>query len=218
MGVIGDFTIQAESFALQHALAENPEMVVTADRVASHSTEQVLPFLWASGGDFDAFREAMADDPTVQRTTVTERAGDSVLYKVIWGREVVELINKMVNMHAAIVEAEARKDTWRLKLRFTEEGQVTSFQEHFSETGHTFEVHRLYRPTAPRQREYGLTPEQRDTLVAALREGYFEVPRAASANDLADALEISANAVSQRLRRGSANLIGNTLTITDEEE
>lgn len=218
MGVIGDFTVPAESFALQQALAANPDMIVTADRIVSHSTEQVLPFLWASGGDFDAFREAMENDPSVQRTTVTEDTGDSVLYKVIWGREVVELINKMVNMHAAILEAEARADTWRLKLRFTEEGQVKSFQEHFTDTGHSFEVHRLYRPTAPRQRQYGLTPEQHDTLVAALRAGYFEVPRAASANDLADAMGISANAVSQRLRRGSANLVENTLTITDEEE
>ncbi|WP_227375723.1 helix-turn-helix domain-containing protein [Haladaptatus halobius] len=218
MAVIGDFTVPAESFALDTALADAPDMIVRADRLASHSTEDVLPFLWASKGDFETFREALRNDSTVESATVAAERNESVLYKLKWNQSFIDLIDEMINQHAAIVEADARNGNWRLKLRFTKEGQVTLFQKHFADKGITFEVNRLYRPDAPRQREYDLTPEQRDTLVTALDEGYFEVPRDISIEELADEFGLSANAISQRIRRGSANLIRNTLTITANRE
>ncbi|WP_227355411.1 helix-turn-helix domain-containing protein [Haladaptatus salinisoli] len=218
MAVIGDFTVPAESFALDAALADAPDMIVRADRLASHSTEGVLPFLWATKGDFETFREALRNDSTVKSATVAAERSGSVLYQLKWNQNFVDLINEMIDQHAAIVEADARAGSWRLKLRFTEEGEVSSFQRHFSDTGVTFEVNQLYRPDAPRQREYDLTPEQRDTLVTALDKGYFEIPRDISIEELADEFGISANAISQRIRRGSANLVRNTLTITADRE
>lgn len=218
MAIIGDFTVSAGSFALDTALADAPDMIVRADRLASHSTEDVLPFLWASKGDFETFREGLRNDSTVESATVAAERSGSVLYKLQWSQIFVDLIDEMINQHAAIVEADARAGNWRLKLRFTKEGQVSSFQKHFSEKNLTFEVNQLYHPTAPRQREYDLTPEQRDTLVMALDKGYFKVPRDLSIEELADEFGISANAISQRIRRGSANLVRNTLTITANRE
>lgn len=217
MSVVTDFTVDAESFALSHTLSAEPDMVVEAERLASHSTEWVFPFHWISGGDFTAFDEAIADDPTVSDATIIEKADDSVLYQIEWSDAFTQLIIDIIDQHANILHAEARDEQWRLKLRFAKEHQVSSFQEYFAEAGREFTVNKIYHPTSSRQREYGLTAEQHDTLVTAFDKGYFTVPRDISMEELADALGISSNAVSQRLRRATANLIKHTLTIGTDE-
>lgn len=218
MSVIGDFTVPAESFALDHALTTAPEMTVEADRLASHSTLEVLPFLWVSGGDFERFKRVLEDDPSVEQVTIAEETASEILYRFEWDDGFCDLINEIVDHHAAIMEAKAHAGRWRLKLRFSEESEVSLFQQHFQETDRTFTVNQLYHPTGPRQREFGLTAEQYETLVAAAREGYFGVPRSTSVEKLGDDLGVSANSVSQRLRRGTEALVQNTLTSADDSE
>lgn len=52
-----------------------------------------------------------------------------------------------------------------------------------------------------------LTDKQRETLALALREGYYERPRETDLSNLADRLDISKSAVSQRLRTAEIKLI-----------
>lgn len=218
MSVVVDVTIRTESFTLQNALSAEPDITVEAERIASHSTEEVLPFLWASGGDVDAFQQAMEEDPTVTNVAAIEEGEGSALFLLEWHEEFTELITEMIDQHANILEARAKEDSWQLRLRFAEEGQVSGFREYFDERGHTFEVQKLFHPSTSRQREFGLTPEQYETLVTALREGYFTVPRTISIEELANELGISSNATSQRLRRATGNLVRNTLTIGTFEQ
>ena len=218
MAVVGDFTIPAEAFALERALSTDAEMTIEADHLASHSPKEVFPFLWATGGEFEPFRDALEDDPTVTEVSVAEETETEVLFRMEWSDEFCSLVHDVVDHHAAILDARAHGDRWNLRLRFAEEGMVSSFQEHFKKTGHTFTVNQLYRPTRARQREFGLTPEQHDALVTAVNAGYFSVPRATTAEDVSDSLGISANAFSQRIRRGSETLIRSALMLSDERE
>jgi predicted DNA binding protein len=216
MSVIGTFTVPADAFALGRALASDSTVTLEAERLATHNTDTVLPFLWATGGDLAAFRGALEADPTVERATIAEELDRSALYQIQWSEEFKMLIDDMIDHHATILEATADADGWRLKLRFVEEGHVSLFQKYFADNDRNFELRRLYHPKGPREREFDLTPEQRETLVVALREGYFDVPRGISIEELGERLGVSANAVSQRIRRASANLIRNALTIDSE--
>lgn len=218
MSVFGEFSIPASSFALDESLAEHESVVVEAERMATHSTMQVMPFLWGSGADADAFCGTLEADPTVEKADISEDTDDGVLYKMQWHQEFRDLIDAMVDHHGSLVEATGTAGTWHLKLRFAEEKHVTEFQDNFRKEGRNFEVERLYQPTAPRQREYNLTPEQHDALIAAYDAGYFDVPRKSSTADLAAELDISANAVSARLRRASANLVDNAIVIDEDRE
>lgn len=218
MSVIGDFTIPSGAFALEHALSAFPEVTVEGDRLASHSTREVFPFLWAAGGDLSGFQTSLKNDPTVNEVTVAEDTGNEALYRLRWEDDFCDLINEMIDHHAAILEAEAQNDQWRLKLRFAEERMVSDFRTHFREAGRDFAVHQLSHPSEPRQQEFGLTDEQQQALVTAVSEGYFQVPRATSMEDLGDILDLSSNAVSQRLRRGTDTIIRNALTIGGDTE
>lgn len=217
MSVIGDFTVPSEAFALEGALGTVPEMTVEADRLASHSPREVFPFLWATGGDVERFRESLEDDPTVTDVDIADESDDAVLYRLEWSEDFCDLVHDMVDHHAAITEARARDEQWHLRLRFADESMVSEFQTHFRESGRHFEVRHLSQSAEPRQRTHGLTAEQHDTLVAAVEGGYYRVPRTISAAELSDRLGVSANAVSQRLRRGTEALVRNALKVGEDE-
>ncbi len=51
-----------------------------------------------------------------------------------------------------------------------------------------------------------ITPIQRETLVYAVRVGYYRMPREASLSTIADQFDVSKSAVSQRLRKAEASL------------
>jgi predicted DNA binding protein len=68
-------------------------------------------------------------------------------------------------------------------------------------------IDRVYRPTGDELHPVELTDEQREALVLARREGYFDVPRGITLEELGTMLDISRQAVSNRLRRGTRHLV-----------
>lgn len=73
-------------------------------------------------------------------------------------------------------------------------------------------VRRLY-PLGPEDSDpvaarWDITPQQEAALRAAVDAGYFEVPREATASDVAADLDISKSAFLERLRRGQNRLFG----------
>jgi predicted DNA binding protein len=216
MSVIGEFTIPAESFVLEETLSAAPDLLIEVDRLASHGPHQVFPFLWMNRGDGEKFQQVLEADPAIRSVSIAEQTDTHVLYLVMWVQEFHDLIQQIVDHHAAIIQATARDNQWELQLRFAREEQVTEFQQYFREEGKPFTVRALARPTDSRQPKYGLTEEQYDAVVTAVRAGYFQVPRTTTAEAVGDTLDISANAVSQRLRRGVDTLVRDTLVMSDD--
>lgn len=216
MSIVAHFSVPADALALDRALSAVPEMRLEVERLATHSREWVMPFTWATGDDFEAFESALAEDPTVREWSVAENFDETRLYQIQWVETVAELVDEIVDQHGTILEASATGREWSLKVRFTDQSQVERFQSYFEERGVSFSVRRLTHPSTPRQAAFGLTDEQRETLVAAQKEGYYRIPREISVADLAEQFGISSNSISQRLRRGCDALIRSTL-IVDEE-
>ena len=61
-----------------------------------------------------------------------------------------------------------------------------------------------------------LTPRQREVLGAAVRNGYFEVPRECTLADLAEGLEVDKSTASGVLRRGEGRIVTWFLTGADD--
>ncbi|WP_224332994.1 helix-turn-helix domain-containing protein [Haloprofundus halobius] len=215
MGIVAEFSIPAESFAFSRAFDRLPDLVVEVDRLATHSREWVLPFLWMSteNGSAETVREAVDDDPTVEELTVVDEWESVALYNVHWSEAVQQLIDEIIDQHGIVLSATAHDRRWSLTLRFVNRSMLDDFQTYFDEHGQGFELERIHEMRGPKQREFGLTPPQRETLVAAFEMGYFTVPRETNITELADELGVSPNAVSQRLRRATASLVENALLV-----
>ncbi|MFP8951732.1 helix-turn-helix domain-containing protein [Natrialbaceae archaeon A-arb3/5] len=216
MSVIAEFTVPANAVALGETFEAVDDLTVEIERLATHSREWIMPFLWATNDDFDDVSSAFQSDPTIDEFELLDTESNIGYYNLHWSESVQKLIDKIVNQHGIIQEAEATDGVWFFKLKFVNRQALEGFQRYFHEQDFSFELQRLHDGTMPKEREYNLTPEQRETMVTALEMGYFSVPRETQISELAAELDISTNAVSQRLRRATANLTRNTLTISSE--
>ena len=61
-----------------------------------------------------------------------------------------------------------------------------------------------------------LSETERETLEAAVDEGYFESPRDATLGDLADRFDVSKPAVSKNLRRGQRKMLSRVADVMTE--
>lgn len=214
MSIITEFTIAADAFALKHTFEVVPDVSIEIERLATHSREWIMPFLWASDHDPDAVDQALREDPSIDALEEMGRNGGVQEFNVEWNEDTQELIDDIVDQRGIIQEAEAIGGTWHLKLKFVDREALKEFQTYFHDRGYAFELHRLYEGSPPKEREYDLTPHQREALVLAVENGYFSVPRDTTSEELANELGISTNAFSQRLRRATRNLARNTLTFS----
>ncbi|WP_293033076.1 helix-turn-helix domain-containing protein [Natronococcus sp.] len=213
MSVVAEFTIPTDAFALKHTFDTVPDATVEIERLATHSREWVMPFLWVTSNDLEAVERSLEADPDIQEVRTLDVAGDIGYFNVHWSEHLQRLIDEIVDQRGIVQEAEAKNGRWYLKLKFVDESVLEKFQAHFRGRDRTFELQRLYRGIEPKERRYDLTPEQREVLTTAREMGYFEVPRETQIEELAAELGISTNSVSQRLRRATDNLVGNTLTV-----
>ncbi|WP_225335558.1 helix-turn-helix domain-containing protein [Halomicrobium urmianum] len=216
MSVIGEFAVPASAVAMHRTLAAAPEMTVEIERVVAHEGGTLTPYFWIRGGDADAFEAAIREDPSVSDATRLDVHEGGTLYRAKWPPDVESVGHAYLQTGATILEATGRDDEWELRLRFDTHRDVAEFREYCADHGVAFDVERVYNPSAPKAGgQFGLTPKQREALVTALENGFYEVPQNATMDDVADAIGVSQQAVSKRLRRAHGNLVGNVLTVEE---
>ncbi|WP_331234026.1 helix-turn-helix domain-containing protein [Natronorarus salvus] len=206
MSVVAEFTVPAEALPGGDALVEMPDVRIEIERIVP-TQEAALPFFWVWGEQPERFMERAGMEPNVADVDLLERFDGGALFRAEWSPE-AELIEGIKRLNATIIEATGTSDHWRFEVRTQDPEAFTSFQEVFEQQGISVHLQRLYDlaelvegDTQP------VTPKQRETLLTAYREGYYDNPREISQAELGAHFGISNRAVSDRLRRGTRNLI-----------
>jgi predicted DNA binding protein len=109
-----------------------------------------------------------------------------------------------------LVRADWVDNRWVTKARFPDRSSLLTFREELVADGFDVAVEQIHEDDEG-MTQFGVTDPQREVLILALDRGYYTVPRDASLSDLADELDISSQAASERLRRGTQTLVDNTL-------
>lgn len=210
MTVVAEFTIPPESFPFGETLVEMPDIEIEVDQIVP-SGESALPFFWVRGCDPEAFMECAEGEPRVAGNRLLEKVGSTALFRAEWSLD-AGLITGLKELDVTIVESVGTADHWRFEVRTEDRDSFVEFQEVFEEQGIPIDLTRLYDLEELIEGTHrDLTPDQRETLLTAYREGYFDRPQGATQADLAEKFGISRRAVSERLRRGTRNLVGATL-------
>lgn len=212
MATIAEFSLPSDSFALAETLPEYPDVAVEADRMAAHVPDSTMPCIWATDTDVDGFSEAIAADRTVKEIMSTAKFDGERLYHLQWSDEIDQLVTGLIDHQGVILEASGRADQWLLRIRFMSREQFQHFKEYFEEHGPSFRLEQLFEAKHPRHTRGDVTPEQHEALKTAVEVEYFQIPRNGSIQDIADELEVSDQAVSERIRRGTENLVRDMLT------
>lgn len=105
-----------------------------------------------------------------------------------------------------VYSAEGVADKWRVVIRFSSPELLESCRRAAEKEGIDWVVRHVYQDGGYNPLDE-LTPIQRETVEKALELGYFEIPRGISMEELAAELDITPNAVSERLRRAERKLL-----------
>ena len=206
-------TIPAEEFALHETLLELPEVEIECERIVQGGEDVILPLLWVRQTDFDAFESVLERDSTVEKVERISEFDDEALYQMRWVDSVHLLLNFLMNGEATVLDAYGRNDRWHLRVLYPDREHFSRSYEFVEENGLTFDVESIRELEGEPAGRYGMTDGQYRALVLAFDRGYFEVPRKADLEDLAEELDVSHQALSERLRRGTGALVEDTLII-----
>ncbi len=215
MSIVADVTVRPTAFLLSHTLEERPDVELKVIREV-FSEEPISPFLWARSNEIDAFRQALAGDGSVGQAALVDAQGNgsdspnACLLRVDWNIARVALLKEVADHQGAVIRARYKgADVWQLSVMFPERAALAGLHDNGTVD---FELERVTgHHLAHRGPSFGLTAEQREALIVAHRAGYFEIPRERTLSEVAEDLDISANALSARLRRGFRTLVDRTL-------
>ena len=165
-------------------------------------------------GTPDCFEPELAEDETVVAWTRLASGADGALYRVRVGadRLAVRAYRHALQLDGCLLDARVDATGWHVRLLFPDRAAVSSYTRRCEADGMDPTI-RAVRGTdgAHAPPTYDLTPTQAETLRAALESGYFDVPRRATLETLADGMGVSKQAVSERLRRGLDGLLSETV-------
>lgn len=218
-GTVVELTIPPDEFVLAETLEALPEAEIACERVVESGYESVLPLIWVRGVEREDLDAAFADDPSVERATLLTGADDRWLYQMRWDDTVEFVAGLTTDPRTTIVDFRGPGPEWSLRLLYASREELSdSIACH--ETGDvSFEVASIQQLGGESSRELvsragadaELTSKQATALQAAHEHGYFAVPRESCLTDLAADLDVSHQTLSERLRRGSRELIEDTI-------
>lgn len=215
MATIFEFEIPTNEFALEQTLMDCPETVIEIERVVADDPDRITPYVWARTDDFAALEAAFDDDPTVADLTMLSEMGEERSYQMTWTGMIDQIVPLLTDHEGTITHANGSADGWSLRVLFPDRAALSEAHDHLEEADFSLSVGAIYEARDDGHIQHGLTETQRETIVAAFEAGYFTVPREVTQSELAEQLELSHQALSEQLRRGTGNLVKSTLITGD---
>ncbi|WP_276301947.1 helix-turn-helix domain-containing protein [Halorussus lipolyticus] len=214
MSVIAELSVPVEDFPLGQALDATPEMQVELERIVP-TGGGALPFFWVWGDDVSTFVGALRDNSGIESVAVLDEVDNGALVRAVWSDK-PGLIEGVLRSEATLLEVRRRDSVWEFRLRSPDRGGIVNLQRYCADNDIDLRlnwIHTLTEVEAGQQ--YGLTDDQRATIVTAFEAGYFDEPRETTLEEISEQFDISPRAVSKRMRRGLRNLVAATL-VTDD--
>lgn len=207
MTVIVEFTLADREFPFGKALMEPPGMSIEFERIVPMENA-LVPFLWVHGGNHETFEQQVAESDRVVSFTALDRLDDGVLYRMEWRAGQEDVFEGIRRSGATVLEAYG-SDGWTFRLRFPDHDSVSQFYNYCTDHDIPIDITRSYTLTERSgiASQFDLTNEQREALVLALERGYYDTPSDATLTALAEDLDISQQALSNRIHRGTKNVL-----------
>jgi len=209
---VAEVTISATDFALSETFAEFNEVRFEVERVVAQD-DRITPFVWITHDDCEAIDSALDADPTTERIEVLADLDGERLYRMEWIDRIDALVYVLVEEDGTVLSASGRNGQWLLRLLFAEREALGRTYDHCADVGLDLSVERVFNIDEGRQGRFGLTDKQQDVLQLAFEHGYYAIPRETSAQNLADEMGISHQALSERLRRAHHAVVANTIVV-----
>ena len=218
MTTVVELEVPAERLGLAQAF----DRVPTFECRVEGSIGDGSPLVRVSGPDRGTVERALEGDSSVE--VVASLAGETDarsdggsnrwLFQLEFG-ERLKLFQEIVSENdGTILSARGRDRRWSLRLLYHDRESVSASHALFEQYDYGVEVTRVTDADDPDldRLQTPLTETQYETITTAHELGYFDVPRRVTLEELAAELDVSHQALSERLRRSHAALISSELS------
>ena len=216
MTIEASFTIKQEDFPLSAVFEQLTDVTIELDRIVP-TGGAIVPYFWISADDTGKLTTDLSADVGIESVTVIDKLEKQMFVRIEWNLDHESVLTAIVNTDITLLSGIGNDERWTFEVRASEQRILSDFQTYCHERVIPIELTELHAISSLRSdREYDLTDGQRETLVMAYSRGYFDSPRDATQDDLAEELGITSQAVSSRLQRGIRRLVASTLISPDE--
>ena len=203
MSTIAEFRVPAGDFLLAEAFDRLPQLVVRLESSITRS----FPSLWIAGATPVEVEEALGADPSIESHEILVETPDRILCDFTAAATSRRISDELIEEGGSLLDATGANGWWQVEMRFSDRKSLSTTYDRLTDAGARVEVVRVADLTDEVSTHPRLTPEQREALSAAFERGYFEIPRRISMEELAEELDISHQALSERLRRAYDTLV-----------
>lgn len=210
MATVMEFSSPADEFPLGSVFETLPEVTVELERLIPHDTF-IIPYFWVRGAEAEDIEAAFEAHAGIVDIKLIDEIEDEYLLRAEWAGEYFGILNALAEANVVVLSGIGREDGWNFEVRGESREAISEFRTSCQENNIDIEITAVHELLPVQGDSYDLTGTQREALVLAYESGYFDSPREASLQDLADELGITQQSVSSRLRRGHRRLIAATL-------
>ncbi|WP_436344322.1 helix-turn-helix domain-containing protein [Natronorubrum sp. FCH18a] len=215
MTTIAELTLSTDEFALAKTLDRLPELEIRVESVVAEGPTRTMPLVWFSAVDPEELETALEADPTVDDYQCLLEAADDGewFYRLQYGEDVSSVCHSVYTNGGTVLDAQVTDGQWTLRLLFPHREELSETVSAIEEQGVHIDVRRMVEAGQDDDLETtaALTEPQQEAIAEAYRQGYYDVPREISLEELANELDISHQALSERLRRANRVLASEQL-------
>lgn len=207
MSFIAEFRVEIPP--LSRASEAVPQMRLSGEDIVLEDDRPRKFAFTAHGTRFDEFEAGLETDPTVRDHTRLAKFEETAHYVVTYDTDVDTLgtYHVAVEQDIAYSNVQLRDGEYHVRARVPDRPALATLRTHCREHDIPFRLERIYEEEAPNAVVEVLTDAQREAVELAYDRGYFDSPRETTLDAVADELDISRQALADRLRRGHKKLV-----------
>ncbi|WP_101295984.1 helix-turn-helix domain-containing protein [Halegenticoccus soli] len=196
---------------LQQSLASVPDLVLTVEPgqypfVGDKSSKLLI---WASGDDFERFETSVQEDLTVMEIEPVASLDNARLYRIDFLSEELEALfaTLFYDHDTFLVKCRVTHRGWEIWLHALNKSAISLIYGRLESRNIPVDVQSIYSNSDYKSPMRNLSEEQYEALSVAYDRGYFKIPREITLEELAEEIPVSSQALSERLRRGTAAVL-----------
>lgn len=206
MATVIETTIPTDRFVLEETVTAVPDVEFEFARFAIQNAVCTMPFLWGATSQPDRLDAALENDTATEQVRCLSREDNRGLYSVDWTEAAACRITGFADTDGSVLAVTGTADGWTIKTLCPDRTAAAETFETWREDGVNPSLSRIGNVSCEKETTMGLSSTQYSTIAQAFQTDYYSVPRGTTLSELATDLEISHQALSERLRRGHAHL------------
>lgn len=209
MGFVLEAGLTHEDLVLGPTIEAVSETTIRYEYADARGADRYL-FVSVFGTDRETVDRAIDADHTVTDPVRIAEFPNRTIYRVTFASALDPIPERCSESGLFVFKLTSDERGWAIRLYLPDRETLSAFRERCLERDIDFHIRQL-QESNPDDETYVLTERQHEMLLLAYYAGYYDIPRRVSQGDLAERLDVSTSAVSQRLRRAVAELIATTL-------